>query len=126
MEGRLIMDIIIVLDGLGYLAGEEQSPSPDLSTYQTMFNTWRHTTQSVPTEAEMLAEWDVYLAEQASTQYIKDREAAMQEQLPESMYMPAMLEQAKADRDGGKTLESGLEEAVNIYDQILTDNPEPS
>jgi len=120
------MDIIIVLDRLGYLAGEEQSPSPDLSTFQTMFDTWRHTTQSPPKEADMLAEWDVYLAEQAATQHIKDREDAMHELLPESMYMPAMLEQARADREGGKTLETGLEEAVNIYDQILTDNPEPS
>jgi len=120
------MDIILVLDRLGYLAGEEQSPSPDLSTYQTMFDTWRHTTLSPPTEADMLAEWDVFLAEQAATQYIKDREDAMAELLPESVHMPAMLEQAKADRDGGKTLEPALEEAVNIYSQILLDNPEPS
>ena len=120
------MDIVIVLDRLGYLAGEEQSPSHDKSTYQTMVESWRHTTQSPPTEAEMLAEWDVYLAEQAAIQYIKDREAAMRELLPESMILLAMLEQALADREGGKDLERGLEEAVNIYDQILTDNPEPS
>ena len=119
------MDIIIVLDRLGFLAGEEQSPSPDMSTYQTMFDTWRHTTQSPPTEVDMLAEWDVYLAEQAANQYIKDREAAMNELLPETIYMPAMLKQAKADRDRGKVLEPSLEEVVNIYSQILTDNPEP-
>ena len=78
-----------------------------------------------PTQADQdtwMAEYEAHIA---ATQYIKDREAAMHELLPETMHMPAMLEQAKADRNGGKTLEPGLEEAVNIYDQILTDNPEP-
>jgi len=117
------MDIIIVLERLGYLVGEEQSPSPDLSTYQTMVDTWRHTTQSPPTEADMLAEWDVYLA---ATKYITDREDAMHELLPESVYMPAMLEQAMADRDvDRKTLEPSLEAAVNIYSHIIEDYPGP-
>jgi len=120
------MDIIIVLDRLGYLAGEEQSPSPDLSTYQTMFDTWRHTTKLPPTEAEVLAEWDVYQSEQASTQHLRDRASAIQELLPWPMYISAMLEQGKADRDGGKTLCPALEAAVNIYEQIVTDNPEPN
>ena len=120
------MDIITVLNRLGYLAGEQQSPSPDLSTYQTMVATWRHTTKLPPTEAEMLTEWDVFLAEQAATQYIKDREAAMKAQLPEMMIMPAILEQFKADRDSGpKTLQPGLEQVVNIYNQIMVDHPDP-
>jgi len=120
------MDIIIVLDRMGYLAGQEYDPSPDLSTYQAMVDGWRHTTKSPPTEAHMLAQWDAYLAEQAAIQYIKDREAAMRDLLPETLYLPAILEQAKADREAGKTLCVELEEAVNIYLQILIENPEPS
>jgi len=79
----------------------------------------------IPSKEDQDAWTAEYEAHIAATQYITDRENAMHELLPESMYMPAMLEQARADRAGGKTLEHGLEEAVNIYDQILTDNPEP-
>ena len=39
--------------------------------------------------------------------------------------IPAMLEQAKADRADGKVLSPKMEAAVNIYSQILTDNPAP-
>lgn len=119
------MDITIVLHRLGYYDGEVQSPSPDKSTYETMFSTWRHTRKVPPFESRMLEDWDIYLAEQASTQYLKDRETAMAELLPETMYMPAMLEQAKVDREEGKTLCVELEEAVNIYTQIMDDNPRP-
>jgi len=118
------MDIIIVLEKLGYL-DEEQSPSSDLSTYQTMVATWRHTVKVPPTEADMLVAWEAYEAELAAAQRIKDRETTVHELLPEKVYMPAMLEQAKADRAAGKILEPDLDEVVNIYSQILTDNPEP-
>jgi len=81
---------------------------------------------TLPTWAELqraYAEYEAYLAE---TQYVRDREAAMQKLLPETMYLPAILEQAKADRDdNGKTLCPELEEAVNIYSQIMVDNPAP-
>jgi len=120
------MDLRIVLDRLGHYDGLAADPCTDFSSYNAMVSSWRNTTKSPPTEAEVLAEWDVYLAEQSSTQHIRDRENAMHELLPESMYMPAMLEQARADREGGKTLEPSLDEAVNIYDQIMVDNPEPS
>lgn len=79
----------------------------------------------LPTQADQdawTAEYDAYIA---ATQYIRDREAAMNELLPQTVSITAMLEQAKADREGGKTLEPGLEEAVNIYAQIVSDNPEP-
>lgn len=80
----------------------------------------------LPTQADRDA-WAVeYEADIAATQYMENRKAAMQELLPESMYLPAILEQAKADRDAGKTLCVELEEAVNIYMQILVENPEPS
>ena len=39
--------------------------------------------------------------------------------------LPAILEQNEADRDGGKTLCPKMEEAVNIYCQVLMDYPEP-
>jgi len=80
----------------------------------------------IPTQADQdawTAEYDAYIV---ATQHIRDREAAMSELLPQTVYMPTMLEQAKADRAGGKVLEPGMEAAVNIYSQILTDNPEPS
>lgn len=80
----------------------------------------------LPTQADQDAWTAEYEAHIAATQHMQDRETAMHEQLPESVYLPAFLEQARADRAGGKSLEPGLEEAVNIYDQILTDNPEPS
>jgi len=53
------------------------------------------------------------------------REAAMREFLPDEIVISAMLEQAKADREEGKTLMPDLEEAVNLYIRILADNPEP-
>lgn len=79
----------------------------------------------LPTEEDQDAWILEYEDHIAATQYIKDREAAMHLLLPESVYIPAMLGQAKADRDGGKTLMPDLEDAVNIYDRILRDNPEP-
>jgi len=39
--------------------------------------------------------------------------------------LPAMLEQAQADRAAGKVLVPKMEAAVNIYSQILDDNPAP-
>jgi len=81
----------------------------------------------LPTQADQdlwTVEYDAYIA---ATQHLRDREAAMSELLPQTVSISAMLAQAKVDRDvGGKTLEPSLEEAVNIYSQILTDNPEPS
>lgn len=122
------MDIVIVLDRLGYLVGEEQSPSPNLSTYQTMAATWRHTTLSLPTEARMLTEWDVYLTEQAATQYLEDRKTAMQKRLSEVLFKNSLipiLEQCRIDRDAGKTLCPEMNEVINIYSKILTDYPAP-
>ena len=69
------MDIALVLEALGYL-DEEQSPSPDLSSYQTMVATWRHTVKVPPTEADMLVAWEAYEAELAATQYMRDRAEA--------------------------------------------------
>jgi len=43
----------------------------------------------------------------------------------EKACLPAILEQAKADRDNGKVLCPEMDEIVNIYSQILTDYPEP-
>jgi len=43
----------------------------------------------------------------------------------EKVCLPAILEQAKADRDGGKTLCPKMDEVVDIYSQILIDYPAP-
>lgn len=43
----------------------------------------------------------------------------------EGLCLPAILEQMKADRAAGKVLTPKMEAAVNIYSQILTDNPAP-
>lgn len=80
----------------------------------------------LPTQEDQDAWTLEYEAHIAATQYITDRKVAMHDLLPESMCTPAMLEQARADREGGKTLEPGLEATVNIYAQILTDNQESS
>ena len=37
----------------------------------------------------------------------------------------ALLEQARIDRDNGKTLCSKMDKMVNIYSKILTDYPAP-
>lgn len=66
-----------------------------------------------------------YEAHIAKTQYIMDREAAMQELLPDTMCFPAILEQAKIDRGEGKILGPEMDEVVNIYTQILEDHPQP-
>jgi len=121
-EDRLIMDLILVLSRLGYLEGEEQSPSPDLSTYQTMVDTWRHSSLPAPTEAVMLADWEVYLVETATTENEQGRLSAIYELFPQIMPTLVVLEQAKADRDvDGKTLTSNMEEAVNVYSRIIGD-----
>jgi len=43
----------------------------------------------------------------------------------ERVCIPAMLEQAEADRAAGKVLVPKMEAAVNIYSHILDDNPAP-
>ena len=43
----------------------------------------------------------------------------------ERICLPAILDQAKADRDNGKVLCPAMDKAVSIYSQILTDCPEP-
>jgi len=124
LEGNK-MDIVIVLGRLGYFEGEEQSPSPDMSTYQIMVDNWRHTTKSPPTEAVMLAEWDVYLDERASTQYLRDREAAIREQLPEMMRAEAELKQAITNRANGITLHPDMADMVEIYEKIMEKYEDP-
>jgi len=80
-----------------------------------------------PTWAEVEAEIARLEAEADANRWIEEREAAMKEQLPEMIYMPAILEQFKADRDSGpKTLQPGLDEVINIYSQIMIDNPDPN
>ena len=39
----------------------------------------------------------------------------------EKVYLPAILKQNKKDRDAGKVLCPKMDEAVNIYSQILAD-----
>ncbi len=118
------MDLRIVLNRLGFV----EDPCSDFSSYEAMMTFWFDDTVPIPTEAVVIAEWDAYLAEQAAIQHLKDREEALREQLPDTVYLPAMLEQAKADRAAGKTLCAELEDAVNIYTQILIDilPPPPS
>ena len=41
----------------------------------------------------------------------------------ERVCLPAILDQAKADRDAGKVLTPKMEVAVNIYSQILANYP---
>jgi len=85
------------------------------------------TPDSIPLWADVQTEIARLEAEALASQYLKNREKAMKEQLPEMMYMPAILEQFKMDRDSGpKSLQPALEEAVNIYDQIMIDHPDPS
>jgi len=84
------------------------------------------TPESIPTWADIQAEISRLEEEVLANEYLRNREAATQGLLPEKMYLPAILEQAKADRDGGKPLCPEMENAVNIYSQILIDNPEPS
>ena len=78
-------------------------------------------------EKDVLTEIARLEAEAVANEYLKNREKAMKEKLPEMVYMPAILEQFKMDRESGpKTLQPALEQAVNIYDQIMVDNPDPS
>lgn len=85
------------------------------------------TPSSIPLWVDVQTEVVRLETEALANGYLKNREQAMKEQLPEMLYMPAILEQFKMDRESGpKTLQPALEEAVNIYDQIMIDNPDPT
>jgi len=45
--------------------------------------------------------------------------------LLEEVCLEALLQQAKKDRDDGKTLCPKMDNVVNIYSKILTDHPAP-
>lgn len=63
------MDIALVIDRLVPAAEFRMA-----DTYANLVATWTDA-RTVPTEAAISAEWDVYLAEQAATKYQRDRAA---------------------------------------------------
>jgi len=79
-----------------------------------------------PTWAEVEAEIARLEAEAVANEYLKNREKAMKAQLPETMYLPAILQQATDDVSAGKVLSTELAAVVAIYNQIIIDNPDPN
>jgi len=58
IEAWIEMDIDEVLDKLGRLVGEPQSPYTNSTSYDWLVETWRHTQQSVPTKSEINIAWE--------------------------------------------------------------------
>jgi hypothetical protein len=114
MEDRVIMDIPLGLEKLGYL-DEEQSPSPEMSTYQAMLDGWRHSTKEAPTEADLQMASDESLVEYNARNEIARLENLITPRLMRDIWLNLTLN-SSSHPDNGKT---GLQRLRVIEDAIV-------